>query len=245
MVSRARVAFIKELSSNTREYILELELNFHHEPGQFLQLTLENVDSSMIWPDSRSFSIASYKMPNKQLRLIIKKEGKFTTKLFSDVRVNDVLTVKLPYGSFFPPIDLSPTLCLAGGTGIAPFLSFFDYFKINNNLKKFFLFHSTKFIVDAVDYHYLLKELNGNYKLFLTVDKFDEAKLLNFFSAAGINFQNIASNDAMIAARIMELESEGYSLVHVTSAVESFSGNDDGSGIFISRMYFRKSVSLK
>jgi hypothetical protein len=79
----------------------------------------------------------------------------------------------------------------------------------------------------------------------LKVDKFDEAKLLNFFSAAGINFQNIASNDAMIAARIMELESEGYSLVHVTSAVESFSGNDDGSGIFISRMYFRKSVSLK
>ena len=79
----------------------------------------------------------------------------------------------------------------------------------------------------------------------LKVDKFDEAKLLNFFSAAGINFQNIASNDAMIAARIMELESEGYSLVHVTSAVESFAGGDDGSGIFISRMYFKKAVSLK
>jgi hypothetical protein len=78
----------------------------------------------------------------------------------------------------------------------------------------------------------------------LKVDKFDEAKLLNFFSAAGINFQNIASNDAMIAARIMELESEGYSLVHVTSAVESFSGNDDGSGIFISRMFFRKTSSF-
>ena len=79
----------------------------------------------------------------------------------------------------------------------------------------------------------------------LKVEKFDEAKLLNFFSAAGINFQNIASNDAMIAARIMELESEGYSLVHVTSAVESFSGGEDGSGIFISRMYFKKVVSLK
>lgn len=79
----------------------------------------------------------------------------------------------------------------------------------------------------------------------LKVDKFDEAKLLNFFSAAGINFQNIASNDAMIAARIMELESEGYSLVYVTSAVESVGGKDDDSGIFISRMYFRKTVSLK
>ncbi len=79
----------------------------------------------------------------------------------------------------------------------------------------------------------------------LKVEKFDETKLLNFFSAAGINFQNIASNDAMIAARIMEVESEGYSLVYVTSAVESFAGNEDGSGIFISRMYFKKTISLK
>ena len=79
----------------------------------------------------------------------------------------------------------------------------------------------------------------------LKVDKFDEAKLLNFFSAAGINFQNIASNDAMIAARIMELESEGYTMAYVTSAVESYVGKDDDGWIFISRMYFRKSVSLK
>ena len=76
----------------------------------------------------------------------------------------------------------------------------------------------------------------------LKVDKFDEAKLLNFFSATGINFQNIASNDAMIAARIMELESEGYALAYVTSAVESFGGKDDDSGIFISRMYFKKAL---
>jgi hypothetical protein len=79
----------------------------------------------------------------------------------------------------------------------------------------------------------------------LKVDKFDEAKLLNFFSATGINFQNIASNDAMIAARVMELESEGYSLAYVTSAVESYGGKDDDGGIFISRMFFRKTVSLK
>jgi hypothetical protein len=79
----------------------------------------------------------------------------------------------------------------------------------------------------------------------LKVDKFDEAKLLNFFSAAGINFQNIASNDAMIAARIMELESEGYTLAYVSSAVESYAGKQDENGIFISRMYFKKSVPAK
>ncbi len=72
----------------------------------------------------------------------------------------------------------------------------------------------------------------------LKVDHFDEAKLLNFFSATGINFQNIASNDAMIASRVMELESEGYKLVFVTSAVESYAGVDDDSGLFITRMFF-------
>jgi hypothetical protein len=74
----------------------------------------------------------------------------------------------------------------------------------------------------------------------LKVENFDEAKLLNFFSAGGINFQNIASNDAMIGARIMELESEGYKLIYVTSAVESHSGSDDATGIFITRMFFKR-----
>jgi hypothetical protein len=76
----------------------------------------------------------------------------------------------------------------------------------------------------------------------LKVDNFDEAKLLNFFSAGGINFQNIASNDAMIGARVMELESEGYSLVFVTSAVESYAGTNDDSGIFITRMFFSRQI---
>ncbi|MGY6520383.1 MAG: hypothetical protein ACXIUD_01550 [Mongoliitalea sp.] len=78
----------------------------------------------------------------------------------------------------------------------------------------------------------------------LKVDKFDETKLLNFFSATGINFQNIASNDAMIGARMMELESEGFALAYVTSAVESHAGETDSSGIFITRMFFSRVIQL-
>lgn len=74
----------------------------------------------------------------------------------------------------------------------------------------------------------------------LKVENFDETKLLNFFSVAGINFQNIASNDAMIGARIMELEADGFKLIYVTSAVESHAGKDDPGGIFITRMFFKR-----
>jgi hypothetical protein len=74
----------------------------------------------------------------------------------------------------------------------------------------------------------------------MKVDKFDEAKMLNFYSLAGINFQNIATNDAMIGARIMELAAEGWKFVFVTSGVESDSGGQDGQGIFITRMFFSR-----
>ena len=72
------------------------------------------------------------------------------------------------------------------------------------------------------------------------IDKFAETKLLNFYSAVGINFQNIASNDAVISSKINEMISQGWTLTFVTSAVESDSGKGDGNGIFITRLFFSK-----
>ena len=74
----------------------------------------------------------------------------------------------------------------------------------------------------------------------LKVDEFSETKLLNFYSGVGINFQNIASNDALITARINELCIEGWSLDHVASGVESEAGKDDGNGIYITRLVFKR-----
>ena len=72
------------------------------------------------------------------------------------------------------------------------------------------------------------------------VSKFAETKLLNFFSMVGINFQNIASNDAIITSKINNLAKEGWKLTFVTSGVESDAGKDDGNGIFITRLFFSK-----
>jgi hypothetical protein len=72
------------------------------------------------------------------------------------------------------------------------------------------------------------------------VDDLTETKLLNFYSLTGINFQNIASNDAMIEAKMAELTADGWKLAFVTSGVESNAGSQDGEGIFITRMIFSK-----
>ena len=74
----------------------------------------------------------------------------------------------------------------------------------------------------------------------IKIDGFRETKMLNFFSMVGINFQNIASNDALIMSKLNEMDAQGYDLAFVTSGVESDAGKDDGQGIFITRLYFKQ-----
>lgn len=73
------------------------------------------------------------------------------------------------------------------------------------------------------------------------IENFEETKLLNFFSIAGINFQNISSNDAVVSSKLSEMAHEGWELAFVTSGVESDAGERDGNGIFITRYVFKRS----
>jgi len=74
----------------------------------------------------------------------------------------------------------------------------------------------------------------------IKIDNFEETKLLNFYSGVGINFQNIASNDAVVSSKLTEMAKEGWTLAFVTSGVESDAGKQDGEGIYITRYVFKK-----
>lgn len=85
------------------------------------------------------------------------------------------------------------------------------------------------------------KDSNGKIKRRdLKIDNYDETKMLNFYSAVGINFKNIASNDALISSMLYEMVNDGWELLTIVSGVESDAGKDDGNGIFITRYYFKK-----
>ena len=72
------------------------------------------------------------------------------------------------------------------------------------------------------------------------VKNFEETKLLNFFNIAGIRFQNIAANDAVITSKINALAEAGWELTFSNSAVESYAGKGDKNGIFITRYIFKR-----
>mgnify|MGYP000212229266 CR=1 FL=1 len=66
---------------------------------------------------------------------------------------------------------------------------------------------------------------------------FEEVKMKNFFSAVGINFGNVYANDEQIAAKLTELESQGWNLENVSTGVY---GADKSTGIFVTRYLFKK-----
>jgi ferredoxin-NADP reductase len=97
------------------------------KPGQFLHLALDPYDPSSNWPESRVFSIASSPMRRETLKIIFSVKGKFTRRMFDEIKKGDEIYIKLPYGSFtFPEGDRGLVL-VAGGTGITPFLSYLEY----------------------------------------------------------------------------------------------------------------------
>jgi hypothetical protein len=72
------------------------------------------------------------------------------------------------------------------------------------------------------------------------IDNLKESTLVNFYSMVGINFQNIASNDAMTTSMLNLHSKDGWELIQIASGVESDAGKDDGNGIFITRFYFKR-----
>lgn len=72
------------------------------------------------------------------------------------------------------------------------------------------------------------------------IDELKESTLVNFYSMVGINFQNIASNDAMMTSMLNMYSKDGWELTHIASGVESDAGKGDGNGIFITRYILKK-----
>lgn len=151
--------------------------NLNFVPGQHFSLSFPNKNIN------REYS--SFSNPNSnKIEFLIKiiQDGIFCNEL-SKSMVNDELDIHGPYGSFILPsnIDINNTklIFFSSGTGIAPFISFCNYYK----LKKFELFHSVRHLnelyIDNVD-------LN-NTNIFITRDSdcpenFIKSRMTNFLS---------------------------------------------------------------
>ena len=145
-ISKATVLSVKEHGSDIREYTLQLEKNHYFEAGSFLQLTLEQKEDYTRWPESRNFSIASAFRADGTIKLIIGKVGAYTTRIFNELTEGAKCTVKYAFGDFMLPFfdKKGDICCIAGGTGVAPILSFAEQLVRDNFINRLHVFYSFK-----------------------------------------------------------------------------------------------------
>lgn len=172
-INQAKVIEIIEHNEDIREYILVLDKERKYNPGSFVQLTLDLVTASDIWPDSRTFSIASYK--NKEMHFIIKNVGDYTNRIFNELHKGDTCTIKYPYGDLFNKNFVSQKhLFIAGGLGITPFLGLIEYYKSIEMIDHITLLYSVKHSKDLLHYNNLKSCLGNHLKVFITREKIDK-----------------------------------------------------------------------
>jgi len=92
-------------------------------PGQFLHLALDEYDPSGFWPESRVFSIASAPSQRERLTICYAVQGRFTTRMATELVEGGQVWIKLPYGEFVIQ-DTRDVALFAGGTGITAFTAF-------------------------------------------------------------------------------------------------------------------------
>ncbi|RKS89756.1 CDP-4-dehydro-6-deoxyglucose reductase [Flavobacterium limicola] len=131
--------------------VIELELRtppqstFNYLPGQYVNFIKDDY--------KRSYSVANY---NKSSNLVffIKKYpgGVFSNYLFNEAKINDLLRIEGPIGTFFlRNTDKKNIIFLATGTGIAPVKAILEQMNDDNTglmTKKIFLFFGGRFSED-------------------------------------------------------------------------------------------------
>jgi|JI61114C2RNA_FD_contig_91_127116_length_11651_multi_2_in_0_out_0_6 ferredoxin-NADP reductase len=145
-VTKAQVIRIINHGDDVKRYDFRVDKLDTFEAGQFLQLTLDDFNGSGNWPESRAFSIASSFNNENVITIIIKKVGTYTDRIFNELKKGGFCTLKYAYGDFLLPMfdDEARIHCIAGGTGISPFLSFFKQRKIEQNTNNMYLYYSVK-----------------------------------------------------------------------------------------------------
>jgi len=144
----ARISQIIQLSNDIIEIQLRFppSVDFKFLEGQYLYVLWSGIH--------RSYSIASTSL-DKEVTLLVKKveQGVMSDYWFNQAKLNDLLRIEGPKGTFFLRNKERPLVMLATGTGIAPIMSILHKLDQDENyqqLQSISLFWGNRFADDFV-----------------------------------------------------------------------------------------------
>ncbi len=144
----AKIQSINKLNDTVIEVSLRLppNANFVYHSGQYVNITKDQI--------RRSYSIANAYEGNTTLVFFIKKyeNGLMSNYWFHEAKVNDLLRIEGPIGSFFlRESQMENIVFLATGTGVAPIKAILESLNLHDKVqqnKKFWLINGARYKKD-------------------------------------------------------------------------------------------------
>lgn len=176
------VTEVIRLNSN----VMEIELSprkeaSHFNPGQFFFFSFL---ADELQAESHPFTVCSQGKDGK-IKIIVKSLGDYTRRLYQVLQTGVPALLDGPYGRFNYNTVKTEQIWIAGGVGIAPFLSWANHLLANPDpIKKVELYYCVKRLPEAT-HLYIFKELEKrmpDFHVQVICEKYD-----GYFEACGVS----------------------------------------------------------
>ena len=124
LAKKGTIISIKQIAKRTVEAVIKVSEDFNFIAGQYIWLMVPKLKYPDPRGNTRMFSIASSPNLKGELNIIFRISGSGYKKTLVEMTPGEEIIFSGPYGHMMLPEDNSlPIVFMAGGVGIAPFLS--------------------------------------------------------------------------------------------------------------------------
>lgn len=175
----------KEIAKRTIEAAIKVPEDFNFIAGQYIWLAIPELKYPDPRGNTRMFSIASSPTRKGELDIIFRSSKSGYKRTLVEMAQGAEILFSGPFGPMGLPEDNSlPVILVAGGVGVAPFLSMIRFSDETLSGHKITLIYSNanKQETAYLDELERIAEKNGNFKLFGSFGLLRESKLERFAS---------------------------------------------------------------
>ncbi len=169
LAKKGTIVSVKQIAKQTIEAAIEVPADFTFIAGQYIWLMIPELKYPDPRGNARMFSVAS--SPNKrgEIDIIFRMSGSGYKKTLAEMMPGEEVVFSGPYGSLTLPKDDSvPLVLIAGGVGVASFLSIVRFSEETRSGRKITLVYANPTENEAayLDELRRIEQKNQNFKLF-------------------------------------------------------------------------------
>ncbi len=168
-----------EVADGTMAFQFEKPKHFDFKPGQYIGLTISVPEDEVSSRITHTFSIASSPL-SQDLLVTTRMRNTLFKRTLAVLPIGSAARIEGPMGSFHLHNNTArPAVLLAGGIGIAPFLSILSYAAQEQLSHRLFLFYANRQLKDAafIDDLWQLERENPRFRFVPTLTRPTNADL--------------------------------------------------------------------